>query len=270
MDTWLDLPHVYGKSLFEGNPFPALPTLLPSASDLVNLRLDDIPESGYISPEALVACLAVLPRLSNLFIKFQLPISHHDRILLPPETWIVLPRILSLEFTALHEFLEDLVARVDTPQLKRLTIQYLDRLDFRVPQLSKFVNRLDLNLFRLGRARVYLGDMHREVSSLCHESTPLEPGLVISVLGVGINQQVSRMPQVLGQIPFMLSDVIHLDIEAGTLLSYPQDDIAWVELLHPFTALVTLRVSQELTEGVALAFKGVAEATDLPRLRLEV
>src|SRR5258708_15201132 len=51
-------------------PFPELPTLLLSARDLVSLRLDCIPPTGYISPEAMVAGLAVLTRLESLGIDF--------------------------------------------------------------------------------------------------------------------------------------------------------------------------------------------------------
>ncbi|KAI0290809.1 hypothetical protein BC826DRAFT_524323 [Russula brevipes] len=45
---------------FKGISFPAIPNLLSSASDLVELRLWDIPDSGYISPEAMVTGLSAL------------------------------------------------------------------------------------------------------------------------------------------------------------------------------------------------------------------
>ena len=53
-------------------PFPALPTLLLSTSDLVYLRLRNIPQTGYISPEAMVVGLAALPNLHTFRFKFQL------------------------------------------------------------------------------------------------------------------------------------------------------------------------------------------------------
>jgi hypothetical protein len=40
VDSWVDLPHVYGKSGFMV-PTPALPTLLSYTSDLVKLYLMD-------------------------------------------------------------------------------------------------------------------------------------------------------------------------------------------------------------------------------------
>jgi hypothetical protein len=47
-------------------PFPALPNLLLSASDLVTLSISRLPHPGYISPEAMVACLSSLNRLQTL------------------------------------------------------------------------------------------------------------------------------------------------------------------------------------------------------------
>ena len=47
--------------------FPELPSFLLSSRDLVYLCLDCIPRTGYISPEAMVGCLAVLPRLVTFY-----------------------------------------------------------------------------------------------------------------------------------------------------------------------------------------------------------
>ncbi|KAH8998103.1 hypothetical protein EDB92DRAFT_1328751 [Lactarius akahatsu] len=93
----------------------------------------------------------------------------------------------------------------------------------------------------------------------------------ISILDTGgVGQQVSRMTQVLCQISCMLSDVIYLYINAVSLLSNLQDDITWVELLRPFTAVDTLHVSPVLIESVEPALKAATEAMGLLRLRIEV
>ena len=52
-------------------PFMALPKLLLTATHLVNLHLQGIPHSGYVTPEALVTALAVLTRLEKLEIGFE-------------------------------------------------------------------------------------------------------------------------------------------------------------------------------------------------------
>ena len=58
---------------FDGIPFPGLPKFLLSATYLVNLWLTNIPHSGYISPEAMIALLPVLSSLRTLSLKFQSP-----------------------------------------------------------------------------------------------------------------------------------------------------------------------------------------------------
>ena len=55
----------------DGIPFPALPRLLLSTSNLVWLGLSNIPQTGYIPPEDMVLALATLTRLGTLQIGFQ-------------------------------------------------------------------------------------------------------------------------------------------------------------------------------------------------------
>ncbi len=62
----------------------------------------------------------------------------------------------------------------------------------------------------------------------------------------------------------MLSDVVRLEINAGLNWQFADDDmddIEWLELLRPFTAVETLRVSGEFAESVAHAFKGITMET---------
>lgn len=51
-----------------GISFPSAPTLLSSTRDLVDV---DLRESGFISPQAMVACLAALPKLESLTFVFE-------------------------------------------------------------------------------------------------------------------------------------------------------------------------------------------------------
>ncbi|KAI9436940.1 hypothetical protein H4582DRAFT_367240 [Lactarius indigo] len=128
------------KIYISGIPYPALPMLLLSTSDLVRLVLHDIPPTGYIPPEAMVASLATLPRLDSLSIEFQSPTPRPD-IGLHPVTRTVLPALTSLHFLGASEYLEDLVSRIDSPQLKRIFVDYRWLVDYRVTQLSKFIDR---------------------------------------------------------------------------------------------------------------------------------
>jgi hypothetical protein len=54
------------KLHFHGIPFPGLPKLLFSVSHLVDLKLCEIPHSGYFSPEALATAFSMLTSLELL------------------------------------------------------------------------------------------------------------------------------------------------------------------------------------------------------------
>ena len=66
--------------------YPALPTLLLSASNLVKLSLRNITPTGYISPETMVSHVAASPKLEILYIEFNTLISFPDPITSPPIT----------------------------------------------------------------------------------------------------------------------------------------------------------------------------------------
>ena len=108
-------PHLQDITLYR-IPFPALPTLLLSTSDLVTLNLFQIPKSGYISPERMVACLAVLPRLQMFTIEFrQFASLRPDQIRPSPATRHNLPALTDFKFSGEFKYLEDLVAQIDSP-----------------------------------------------------------------------------------------------------------------------------------------------------------
>jgi hypothetical protein len=121
--------------------FPGLQKLLLSANRLVNLSLIKIPHSGYISPEAMVTALSTLTRLEELWLEFQSPRSHRLTPTLPPPTRTVLPALTDLRFKGVSEYLEDLVARIDAPQLHSLGTTFFFQLLFDIPQLTQFVCR---------------------------------------------------------------------------------------------------------------------------------
>jgi hypothetical protein len=125
--------------------FPSLPRLLLSTSDLTYLRLFDIPNSGYISPETMATCLSALPKLKSLFIhfRFQTPHPQPRNRPVPPQTRSVLPALTELTFKGVSEYLEVLVGRIDAPLLDDFTIVFFYRLVFYTPQIIRFFGHLD-------------------------------------------------------------------------------------------------------------------------------
>jgi hypothetical protein len=123
-------------------PFPGLPKLLLSATNLVGLHLYSIPYSGYFSPEAMLATLSVLTNLRSLALQFKSPRSRPKQTWRPsPPTRSVLPVLTSLKFKGVISYLEDLVAWIDAPQLSTLFISFFDQIEFYTPELIQFIRR---------------------------------------------------------------------------------------------------------------------------------
>jgi hypothetical protein len=126
-----------------GISFPGLPKLLSSATHLVYLRLINIPHSGYISPEAMVALLSVLSSLESLSLQFLPPRSRPEweSQSLPPSKRPVIPAMTYFHFNGGIEYLEDFVTRINAPQLNTLHITFINQIDFDCSRLTQFINR---------------------------------------------------------------------------------------------------------------------------------
>jgi hypothetical protein len=114
-----------------GVPFPALPTLLLSTHDLVRLDILGIPLTGFISPEAMIVGLSALPRLEIFCMKFSSVAPRRSQVrATSPVTRVVLPALARFEFKGTSEYLEDLVACIDSPQLDldQIHIVFLNQL----------------------------------------------------------------------------------------------------------------------------------------------
>jgi hypothetical protein len=124
-------------------PFPGLPKLLSSATHLTDLRLSNIPHSGYFSPEVMVACLSLLTSLGQLDLEFESPQSRPDQESRrpPPQTRTVLPALTQFWFKGVSEYLEDLVARVDAPRLNSFETTFFNDIVFETPQFTQFISR---------------------------------------------------------------------------------------------------------------------------------
>ena len=124
-----------------GISFPTFPNFVLSSTRIQHLYLDDIPDSGYISPEVMATCLAALPNLKHLSIGFQSPLSRLVEIAPPPLTRAVFPALARLSFRGVSEYFEDFIARIEGPRLFSLAITFFMDLIFDIPQLHNFINR---------------------------------------------------------------------------------------------------------------------------------
>jgi hypothetical protein len=128
------LQSLYLRSL----AYPALPNLLLSATGLVRLRLEDIPPSGYVSPEAMADCLSSVAGLKELQIEFQRSRRHPDIASCrpPPIKRSVLPVLTTLSFKGANKYLDELFVHVDAPLLESVDIHFFKPTIF---DISKFV-----------------------------------------------------------------------------------------------------------------------------------
>jgi hypothetical protein len=237
--------------------FPGLTKLLLSATHLVNLELRNIPQSGYISPEAMAASLSVMTRLETLGIGFESPRSHPDRKSRrpPPLTRILLPVLAVLNFKGVDKYMEDLVARIDAPRLANLFITFFHQLIFDTPQLSQFISRTP-KLKAHDEARVVFSEGHVSVTLPQSFSGRLQ-------LGISCRQsdwQLSSLAQVCSSSfpPALIPAVEHLYIQSRPLGMHWQDDMEnsqWVELLNPFTAVKSLYIYQDFAPLIAPALQ---------------
>jgi hypothetical protein len=256
---------------FQGFPTPTLPTFLSYTSGLVKLALTEhnTQLTSCISPAALVVCLAKLPRLKNLSIV--LPSSwtsraDHWQILLPPNTRVILPALTSFSFDGGCAYLEDFVAKIATPELDSVDITFWYSPDYRIPQLSEFINRTSLKPSRFEDANIYFDGGDTVIFHLSH-------GLGIPPISIeipsceGINSQVRCIAQVLRQTSAILSNVVRLEVRAESREEEndDMDDIDWLELLCPFTGVETLHVlyaDSEFAESIAHALEDTLAETD--------
>ena len=237
----------------DGIVYPALPALLLSARGLVYLSLGNIPPSGYISPESLVACLAALPKLKSFDIEYLSATSHPH---LPPVMRSLLPALTSFGFHGHSEYLEDLVSLIDSPRLNRLDVDYSTRFSVQFPQLFKFIDRSeDPNLSVIKHADVIFSHYSVDLEAYpCLESSRDSTRVIISIECKKIESQLCHISQVFSQPSTMLSRVVHLKlIQCAADVEYHIDE--WLNLLHQFSRVRTLYVSQGFSECIALALE---------------
>ena len=251
--------------------FPSLPRLLLSATHLINLRLENIPHSGYFSPEALVTALSTLISLGSFKLEFQSPLSHPDWVNRrpPPPTRSVLPVLTLLTFKGVSEYLDDLAARIDAPQLDTLYITLFNQIFFDTPHFIQFINHTP-KLKALEEAHLTFGD---DASISLSSPTPDYRGsLAVKIPCRELDWQVSSLEQVCNSCLPPLSALEGLYI-CEALYSYPDwkdniEDTLWLELLHPFTTVKKLYLTEEFARRIAPALLVGGRATEvLPTLQ---
>ncbi|KAF8483353.1 hypothetical protein DFH94DRAFT_689846 [Russula ochroleuca] len=243
-------------------PLPGLPKLILSATHLVDLSLSDIPHSGFFSPEAMVAALSTLTSLEIFQLRFQSPQSRPHRASRrpPPLTRSVLPVLSQLIFEGVSEYLDDLAARIDTPRLERLYIDFFNQIVFDTPQLVQFICRAQM-LKILEKARLTCSVDAARVM-LSQQAPSYSPFIYVEVPCRELDWQISSLEQVftLCLPPFSTLEDLYIDEDPDPdrKPDWQQDNIEnslWLELLNPFTTVKNLYISEEFVRRIVPALQ---------------
>jgi hypothetical protein len=253
-----------------GIPFPTFPKFLLSATHIVYLGLLDIPHSGYIPPEVMATSLATLLNLESLYIGFQSLPSRPLPTSLPPPTRMILPALTHLHLGGVSEYFEDLVDRIDTPQLNQLTVIFLMGLVFDdIPRLLNFIG-YTVRLKPFNRASMEFSN--QEISMILRSPTKFE----LEIVRETPDWRLSSMTQIFSLHLPVLSHVELLKIRDDPAVDFrwdydsDMDPSQWLELFHLLIALQSLHVSKRLVPPIASTLQGFtrARAMDvLPALR---
>ena len=260
--------------MLSGIPFLGLPKLLLSAAHLVGLYLINIPHSGYISPDVMVNALSTLTSLRSLQIDFQSPRSFPNQGSRrpPTSTRLFLPVLRYFNFKGAAEYMEDLVACIDAPQLGGVEIAFFNDIVFDTPQLTRFISRTPTSGV-LEKAHITLqnGDASLDISP--QTSGDHWQKIKVTILCRGLEWQVSSLEQVCAScLPFLskLEDLYIYDSSNSPPDWKDIENELWLQLLHSFAAVKNFYLSEQFALRIGPALQELAEgrATEvLPALQ---
>ena len=260
--------------LLRDTPFPTLPKFALSATHITDLDLLHDPNSGYVSPEVMATCMAALSNLKSLSLGFRSLHPSPDQSTSPPSprTGAVLPALTRLSFKGSSDYLDDLVARIDTPLLERLIVAFFKDAILHTRRLHDFIERTD-TLRPFNQAVMELSGRTIKITL----GSPIRFELEIRCEGPeSQDSQLSSMTQMFSQQLPLLFCVEQLEIcEARWETFEWRDDphmgsSLWLELFRLFISAQNLYVSKKLVRPVVAALqelKGERTLEVLPALR---
>ena len=255
-----------------GIPFPALGKLLLSTRELVALSLGYIPNSGYISPEAMVVILSALTRLQSLHLNFETPEfwAHEPNRCSSALTRIILPALTSFEFAGNGKYLDDITSRIDAP-LDYIAITVTsydqDRQEFDFPLLRDFICRTKI-LNAPHRAETSFSNSYSKISLFQRKD-----GNDFKVFNLAIpcctsnwtTDSLSGLAQACSSSLVPLPSLEHLSIcKSRYQISSLQweDEVEksqWMVLLRPFIAVKDLVLDESVVLSVASALQELVD-----------
>ena len=239
-------------------PFPELPKLLLSTAHLVYLLLVDMPMIGYLSPETMATSLSMLTSLESLQLEFALsrwscPDLKHRRPFSP--TRFVLPALEIFLFKGENEYLEELLAKIDAPQLYHLSTSFFDKINFDTSELIQFISRTPM-IGAYNEARLIFRIREALVRLESHPA-PFYHLVEVTILTNESDRQLSFLAQICTlSLGLLLTNLTMENLyihELGPLAFDWHGDIEnteWLDLLLPFTAVKNLYLSKRFSRNI--------------------
>ena len=233
--------------------FPTLKHILLSAENLVFLKLEALPSSGYISPEALVVSLTVMTRLETLHLHFLSPISRLSSGRNRPKRRAILSAMEHFAFHGFSEYLERLLSGINAPVLKYIDITFFNQvIIFHTPKLLEFVCRPEARL-SYDEAKVHCSETDISIT-LTREKTPHYMGFRVRCMS--LDWQLSCMAEICDSLALIISDVRDLHIDASSALPSGQDDLLPLrDLFHQFRSAKRLFLTKSVAPYVKYALE---------------
>ncbi|KAI0287461.1 hypothetical protein BC826DRAFT_47585 [Russula brevipes] len=262
--------------------FPAALSLLLSARDLVDLEFNHVPDSWCYPLDKMIPRLSELPRLKS----FRLAFTFHPRSQSsPPPTRKVFPALTRLSLRGSDEYVENVIARIDTPLLKDLDITFIDPIpDTDIPQLYQFICRTEAfephHELRLMFSADFVGLWSRQ---------KFGPTLYVDCMG--LNSQVLSMARMCSWLSPVFHRVDRLDLMEdpclGPVVSHGlfapfvchalfgpfaslvdgEESMQFSAIFRSFPAIRRLHVAQRFVEPVLQELTGTKATEVLPELR---
>ncbi|KAH9000496.1 hypothetical protein EDB92DRAFT_1831646 [Lactarius akahatsu] len=243
---------------------PALPQLLSSSENLVDLKLHEI---GYFSPEALADGLSRMTQLQSLSLHFLSSRTSHIGTSPLPGERVVLPPLSCLKFRGTSEYLNDLVTRIDAPGLVDIQVRFFNQLIFHILQFVQFIDRIETQ--KSHRRVDFVSFKHFISIYFTRPGAPTR--LKMRVSCEQLDWQLSVITQIWDQLAPLLSRIESLGVYT-TQCSNGQDDMnkeQWLELIRGFGGAKDFRVTGGLATDIlrTLCRADGEHTTMLPSLR---
>jgi len=244
--------HLQSLSL-GGIAIPQFPALLASSMDLNSLHIHDA-QYGYLAPDAMATALSALTSLETLSLRFTSGQPYADLGNRHPLPRSVIPSLLCFDFEGVGEYLEALVAQIDTPVLGRLGITIFRKRTFDTTQLLWLLSRIP-KMQELDKARVKLDYPEVWIDFSSKDLSALR-------LGISSYEPERHFPCVARSFGLPFNPL--LTLESLHIVAYPflylgrwdgVENAQWLELLRPFVAVKNIHLSREVTPRIAPALQ---------------